>query len=449
MTPPLHCTAFAALLLFAIAPLGAAEPPNAVTEKTPRTEIIAQIMKDFSLTPEQVEQEPWRKIIDHDNWYHRSRVMAWPAMDASATKTVTATGVDDDIAIQKAIDALPASGGKVVLQPGTFVLGNALRPKSRTEIEIHGTLKVADAVRSTLTADVVSGDTSVTVADASRFRVGQWVTVCDDSEKNVHRQPRHYGETTTIKAIRGNTLDLGTKLGVRYAKSRKELTGYTVARNAFVTTSHSAIVVEGVERVFIHGGAGRGEIDGNRTHQSATAPLATDDDVEDLRANCGISVVSSSWVKVENLLLRDANLHNIAIYKTKHCEAAGLETTGCNDKNICAMRVETLRLFGNHCHDSVKEDGICVHGPGGPHILIANNRTVNNPRFGIHIGVASPHMLVARNVMQSNPKDLLLLDGDFQLRINGKGKQPPQPAEAELIQHKMIVIENTAGGAQR
>ena len=68
-------------------------------------------------------------------------------------------------------------------------------------------------------------------------------------------------------------------------------------------------------------------------------PGATDDDVEDLRANCGIGIVRSSWVKVDNLLLRDANLHNIAFYKTLHCEATRLESTGCNDKNIRVLAV--------------------------------------------------------------------------------------------------------------
>ncbi|MBM3891720.1 MAG: hypothetical protein FJ388_21610, partial [Verrucomicrobia bacterium] len=404
-----------------------------------------------------------------DNWYHRSRVMDWPAFAASATRTVKATGADDDITIQKAIDSLPASGGKIVLLPGTYMLGSAIRPKNNTEMEIRGTLKVADAVRSELTADVASGATTLAVADARRFRVGQWVTVCEDDPRLDHKGGRRYGESVTIKSIAGNTLTVSARLGVLWAKSKWQVAGYTVGRKAFVTTSHSAIMVEGVQRVYIHGGTDkRGEIDGNRARQSATAPLATDETVEDLRANCGIGIVHSSWVKVENLLLRDANLHNIAFYKSDHCEAAGLESAGCNDKNICVLTVETLRLINNYCHDSVLEDGICCHAPGGPYILIANNRATGHKRMGIHVGYSSPHSLIARNVAWSNRSDFLIninnprvppapagkktrrhdtlvFNADRRHRWNATGEVLPWPAAADLAKEGVLFIENVAG----
>lgn len=460
----------AGVLLAFVTALQSAEPPRktAQSPKVPRDEIIQQVAKDFGLSREQIEQEPWRMILDHDNWYHRSRVLDWPAFDEAATRTVTPMGADDDIAIQKAIDSLPASGGKVVLQPGTYVLGNAIRPKNNTELEIRGTLKVADAVRSELTTDVATGATTLAVADASRFRVGQWVTVCEDDPRLDHKGGRRYGESVTVKSIAGNTLTVSAPLGVLWAKSKWQLTGYRVAMKAFVTTSHSAIVVEGVQRVYIHGADGRGEIDGNRARQSATAPLTTDDTVEDLRVNCGIGIVRSSWVKVENLRLRDANLHNIAFYKSEHCEAAGLESSGCNDKNICVLTVDTLRLINNYCHDSVLEDGICCHAPGGPYILIANNRATGHKRMGIHVGYASPHSLLARNVAWSNRSDFLItltnprvspapsgkktrrhdtlvFNADRRHRWNATDEVLPWPDAASLAKEGVLFIENTAG----
>jgi hypothetical protein len=459
-----------ALLLASMTALQSAEPPRktAQSPEVPREEIINQVAEDFKLTRAQVEQEPWRMILDHDNWYHRSRVMDWPAFDKSATRTVAPTGADDDIVIQKAIDSLPASGGKVVLLPGTYVLGNAIRPKNNTELEIRGTLKVADAVRSELTADVATGATTLAVADASRFRVGQWVTVCEDNPKLDHKGGRRYGESVTVKSIAGNTITVSAPLGVLWAKSKWQVTGYTVAHKAFVTTSHSAIVAEGVQRIYIHGADGRGEIDGNRARQTETAPLATDTTVEDLRANCGIGVVRSSWVKVENLRLRDANLHNIAFYKSDHCEAAGLESSGCNDKNICVLEVETLRLINNYCHDSVMEDGICCHAPGGPYILIANNRATGHKRMGIHVGYSSPHSLLARNVAWSNRSDFLInitnprvppapagkktrrhdtlvFNADRRHRWNATGEVLPWPDAASLAKEGVLFIENVAG----
>jgi hypothetical protein len=453
-------------ILAASALTRAAEPAE-----VPREEIIKQVAKDFGLSRAQIEQEPWRVILDHDNWYHRSRVMDWPAFGESATRTVKATGTDDDITIQRAIDSLPASGGKVVLMPGAYVLGSAIRPKDNTELEIRGTLKVADAVRSELTADVAAGATTLAVADASRFRVGQWVTVCEDDPKLDHKGGRRYGESVAVKSIAGNTLTVSAPLGVLWAKSKFQVAGYAVARKAFVTTSHSAILADGVKRVYIHGGKdSRGEIDGNRARQTATAPLATDETVEDLRANCGIGIVHSSWVKVENLLLRDANLHNIAFYKSNHCEAANLESTGCNDKNICVLTVETLRLINNYCHDSVLEDGICCHAPGGPYILIANNRATGHKRYGIHVGYSSPHSLLARNVAQSNRSDFLInitnprvppapagkktrrhdtfvFTADKRHRWNATGEVLPWPDAVSLAKEGVLFIENSAANA--
>lgn len=425
--------------------LSAAEP------STPRAEVIAQMVADFSITPKQALQEPWRQIVEGDNWYHRSRVMKWPKFGPKETRLVPpGDGIDDDIEIQAAIDSLPPGGGKVVLLPGTHVVGNCLRPKNNTELEIRGTLKVADAIRSRLTADVKSGDSVITVADASRFRVGQWVTVSDDNDSLNHRVPRRYGECAPITAIAGNRITLKRPLGVVYAKSRKQLTGYLVSRNAFVTTSHSAIMLDRVERVFIHGGSGkeRGIIDGNRANQSATAPLATDDDVEDLRANCGIGIVRSAWVKVDNLLLRNANLHNIAFHKTRHCEASRLECTGVNDKNICSLEVSTLRIIGNHCYGSVMEDGICCHGPAGPDILVANNRTDDNKRYGVHVGIRSPRAVIVNNRARNNRIDLLhLLTKKLGTRINGwsGSKPPPFPTPAQMREHGAIIFGNQMG----
>jgi hypothetical protein len=214
---------------------------------------------------------------------------------------------------------------------------------------------------------------------------------------------------------------VGDPLAVRWAKTRATASktfcvdGYRVAKKAYVTTSYSAILVLENQRVYLHG-AGKprtdsargksGAIDGNRAGQSLTSPLMCTRPMEDLRANCGISVVDSSWVKVEGLYLHDANLHNIAVYNSHDCEVAGLDAARSNDKNICVIEVKKVRLINNYCHDSQVEDGICCHGPVGPYMLIARNRTTGNPRYGIHVGIKNDYAIVARNVSLSNRIDL-------------------------------------------
>lgn len=408
--------------------------------KPSRNEIIKQIIKDMGISPDEVEKEPWRLLLEQDNWYHQCKVMEWPTFGRADTRTVAPAGgqaeyvckgTDDDIVIQQAIDSLPKSGGKVVLLPGIYVLGSCIRPKDNTELEIHGTLRVANAVTSPLTADVTQGQTALHVADASKFRVGQWITLMDDDPRKDFHGGRKYGESVCVRHIEGNTITVSDPLCVRWARPGKhQVDGYTVARRAYLTTSHSAILVLNTHGVYIHGD---GEIDGNKAGQSATSPLACDRSTEDLRANCGISIVDSSRVKVEGLRVHDSNLHNIALQASLDCEVNGVEAARANDKNICLLDVGKTRLINNYCHDSVVEDGICCHSPMRPYIVIVRNRTIGNPRFGIHLGFGAHYSIVARNVSHSN-------------RINfGKWDKPGHPKQ---VIEGLLMIDNSFDGKQ-
>jgi hypothetical protein len=430
-----------------------AEVPTAaagVRAKPTRSEIAAAVARDFGITPAEVEQEPWCKILEQDNWYHQSRVMEWPAFDRSSTRTVAphggsgdfiCRGVNDDIVIQQAIDSLPATGGKVVVLPGVYSLGTCIRPRDHTELEIQGTLKVADAVTSLLTTDVRSGDRTAQVADASKFRVGMWVTFMDDDPNKVHKGGRNYGESVLITGISGNTITVGDALARKWANSSIGLRfdSYQVARRGYVTTSHSAILALKNNRVYIHGGNGRGAIDGYRTAQSPTAPLTCTGPKEDLRANCGVSICESSWIKVEGLDIHDANLPNVAVYQSEHCEITGVRAARCNDKNICVLLGNKVRIVDNDCHDAQVEDGISCHGPVGPYMLIACNRTTGNPRFGIGVGIKADYAIVARNNMHSNKIDMAVVG------------VPPYEKERNRWKQDnlgLIAIENTTGKPQ-
>ena len=80
---------------------------------------------------------------------------AGPAAAVSATE-FGAMGdgrADDTRAIQAALD----SGKSVVVPEGVFRITNALQPRENQQIEIIGTIKVADAVIQPLAADVPAG----------------------------------------------------------------------------------------------------------------------------------------------------------------------------------------------------------------------------------------------------------------------------------------------------
>ena len=177
------------------------------------------------------------------------------------------------------------TGGKIVLREGTYHLSNVLLPKSNTELEVNGMLRVDDAVSSRLTKDTKSGGKTYHVADASTFRTGQWVTAVDDNGTD-HKNGwdnwqggRKYGECAVIASIDGNAITVEDvpheykDRNIRNEPSRY-VKDYRVDAHAFLTTCHSAILVQGQRMVFIHGS---GSVFGNRMKQMRTAPLPTGD----------------------------------------------------------------------------------------------------------------------------------------------------------------------------
>ena len=390
-----------------------------------------QLLADFPNSEEQLDNPDsrWAQVLSPPYWYGKSwnRNESWdrPAYEGEAVTVIAASdspdqegadvrcdGTADDIAIQRALDALPESGGKITLREGTYHLTNALMPKSRTELEIHGTLLVVDAVTSKLTQNARAGDNTYHIADAGKFRVGQWVTVIDDNKVD-HKGGRKYGECARIKAIDGNALILEGAFNQyenysNWSQRPGYRPDYLVEGNAFVTTSHSAILVQGQSFVYIHG---PGTVSGNRMNQSPTAPLSTWRRMEELRANSGIAIVDSSFVRIEGLTVRDANLHNVSFWMAENCEATGLETFGSNDKNIVSVSTSRLRLYGNNSHNSVLEDGIIFYSAG--HLaLVGKNRIVDNHRLGLHVNANCRYVTSIRNLMRGNGRNMTLAEGD-------------------------------------
>jgi hypothetical protein len=397
-----------------------------------------QLLADFPDAGEQLDnpESRWSQVLVSPYWY--SKAWNWnetwdqPWYDADSVMIVAASdspnregahfqcdGTTDDITIQRALDTLPEAGGKVILREGTYRLTNAIMPKSHTDLEIHGTLVVADAVTSKLTQDTLKGDNTFHVADAGKFRVGQWVTVVDDFKVDHYggwENPnggRKYPECARIAAIDGNAIKLEGIFNRhsnwhRWNMSPEYRKDYLVEGNAFMTTSHSAILVQRQSFVTIHG---PGIVCGNRMNQSATAPLSTYEGGEEMRANSGIVVYDSCFVRIKGLTVRNATLHNVSFRYAENCEATGVETYGANDKNIASVRTSRLRLVDNDAHDSVQEDGIIFYTAG--HLaLVGKNRIVDNRRLGLHVNPSCRFVTSIRNVMQGNGSNMTLVEGD-------------------------------------
>ncbi|MCK4590679.1 MAG: hypothetical protein KAT86_02920, partial [Candidatus Latescibacteria bacterium] len=104
------------------------------------------------------------------------------ASDSSHTKKaeLICDGMDDQIRIQEAMDALPSDGGTVELLEGTFHIAMSIKPPKGCRLTgngQHSMLRLTDAPNSLLSADTHSGQANLEVADASGFRAGMPITI--------------------------------------------------------------------------------------------------------------------------------------------------------------------------------------------------------------------------------------------------------------------------------
>lgn len=132
-------------------------------------------------------------------------------------------GVDDQVQIQAAIDALTAGGG-IILLDGNYSTRASIVLSSNITISGQGdgtVLKPVDEALSLLTVNGTSGQPDITVADASGFAVGMDCIVVDDAHLDGN------AGSYRIQSIAGNTITFTTNLSVTY----------TVANNAYIVNA--------------------------------------------------------------------------------------------------------------------------------------------------------------------------------------------------------------------
>jgi parallel beta-helix repeat protein len=101
-----------------------------------------------------------------------STTLASAALSPTAGANLSAA---DFPTIQAAIDALPASGGRVFIPAGTYVLKGSVKPRDNVTLSGAGpatVLKAYDLVVSKTTVPIKVGDRQATVEDAKDFEVG-------------------------------------------------------------------------------------------------------------------------------------------------------------------------------------------------------------------------------------------------------------------------------------
>lgn len=347
-------------------------------------------------------------------------------------------------AIQAALDS---GAGHVVVPSGTYVIRNALLPREGQAIEIHGTLKIADALVQPLAMDMAIGDSEVNVADASEFFVGQWVIIHDDRlpmQGGGRKVRRQNAGCAKIAEISGNTL----RFEVQSARS------YLREANAIVATQHSAIMIhESNVRIF-----GTGIIDGNKHNQFNAAPglLQLEGGMEGINAS-GIAVAAFpdrvENVVIEGVTVVDPVLHGI---RMKDCDRGVVRHTRClraHDKNICFERVRECAVLHNYACDSEWEDGIQFHQKADPELCssrvkIEGNVCTGNARTGIGVGAGMSDFYLANNLCANNGVnislrgDRIISNHDVALGCNGNLFPLSAPRPSVQVAGRTVVLNH-------
>lgn len=202
-------------------PLTGCSQDTANTESQPRTPTTATDTETQPQTPNTVAAEARPQAPNTAAAEARSQTLRTATLVVAAADSLpqnqayadyVGDGIDDQVEIQEAIDALPSGGGKVVLFEGTYLLSNSVNIR-HDNITLEGNnsiLKLDSGYTSVLATNASSGQNQVVVSDTSGFRIGMGVWIKDDV---------HFGydsDLRTIAKIEGDVLTLNANLNESY-----------------------------------------------------------------------------------------------------------------------------------------------------------------------------------------------------------------------------------------
>lgn len=277
----------------------------------------------------------------------------------------------------------------------TIEIDLPIKPRSNQHITVMGYIRNAPGDSIMITRDVSDGDEFIVVEDASEFRVGQWVSVVPGQGGEVQAggiQTRFVGATGEILSISGDTL-FTTEL-----QGHGGITGpddYTVDSLSYVGQAQSVFLLDSLDNVIIDGD---GVIDQNweaLIDLEGTKPISTDSRIEEVRAQCGISINNCTNVKIKGVTVKNAGLHNVAVYLSDKTTIKDVVLQNAHDKNLLSLQsfrfiIDNIRIEG-----SLFEDGISLYSG-------ANESVISN----IHIKDCNRHGFwtntLAENVVTNN-----------------------------------------------
>jgi len=174
-------------------------------------QLKSQIMQEPEIAKQTCSYIVW---TDGKNIYARN----------CTTGKIDFSGTDASDVIQSAINSMVNSGGgRIFVKAGTYTLTRAIRLYSNMMIEGEGALtlfKIANVVESQIASPASSGQNTVTVSDASKFKVGQQVFIGTKSTTSSN------WEINRIAGISGNTITLVQPLRNNYSTTDTVYTAF-------------------------------------------------------------------------------------------------------------------------------------------------------------------------------------------------------------------------------
>lgn len=149
-------------------------------------------------------------LADTDNPHEVTAEQLSIAVNVDDEGAVGDGSADDSTAISAACTTAGTKGVVMLTKNKTYLINKEFNwPNGVTVIGYGATLKRANEKKTTTTAIVLSGATSVPVTDASVFSVGDYVILLDAGAANGGQAQGEACDRTQISAIVGNTLTVG------------------------------------------------------------------------------------------------------------------------------------------------------------------------------------------------------------------------------------------------
>lgn len=301
-----------------------------------------------------------------------------------ASREISVGGENADVSgfnnksIQFAIDALDKTGGRVILEPGSYEITAPIRVKSNVSLIGSGQetiLKRGKGVQTIYVADADYGELKLTVKSSDGFAIGMKVQVTDDEHRGCWDVSTAY-----ITDISEQTIYIGKGL----------IRDYRSDLNGLISNASSVIEIIEAENASVSNLF----IDGNRAENF----------LADGCNSAGILIFRSRKILLDHVQVKDFNGEGISWQITEHVTVKNCEISGSGNTGLHPGTGSPFSIIENNNVHHNDQDGlfICWRVYNS---RVAMNKFHHNGRYGICTGHKDSDVLFEHNHIFNNSSD--------------------------------------------